>query len=293
MKPASATAHPHPVYVGQMPAPTAAVSIWELLADAYLVDIVPHFERFADAALDEAGVDVERIESADTAIEVADVASGPGTVSLLAAARGAVVSAIDFSPAMIAHLQQRAAARSLRVDAVVGDAQVLPWRDRRFHAAISMFGLMFFPDRAAGLLELHRVLRAGGRVVVGSWVPVVDVAILNDAVTMLLAAAHSAAAVTAPAPLSSREAVRSELEAAGFVDVDVSERSVIVPFASPTEFLQWLTRTTAPVVLMKQALGDAAFAEVFVRWNVAMMEKYGGGPLQYPLVALLGVGRRP
>ena len=193
---------------------------------------------------------------------------------------------------MIAHLQQRAAAQSLSVDAVVGDAQVLPWRDRRFHAAISMFGLMFFPDRAAGLLELHRVLRAGGRAVVGSWVPVADVAILNDAVTMLFTAAHTED-VRAPAPLSSREAVRSELEAAGFVDVDVSERSVIVPFASPTEFLQWLTRTTAPVVLMKQALGDDAFAEVFVRWNVAMMEKYGGGPLQYPLVALLGVGRRP
>jgi len=39
-------------------------------------------------------------------------------------------------------------------------------------------------------------------------------------------------------------------------------------------------------------MGDAAFDDVFARWKVAMMEKHGAMPLQYPLVALFGTGRR-
>ncbi|HEY1097343.1 MAG TPA: class I SAM-dependent methyltransferase [Myxococcota bacterium] len=270
-----------------MPAPTALVSTWDLVADDYLTDIVPHFERFADAAI----ALIEDVVSIDGA-RVADVACGPGTFALLAGKRGATVSALDFSAAMVAHLRQRADADAVVVDVVVGDGQALPWRDASFDAAVSMFGLMFFPDRAAGLRELHRVVRPGGVVVVSSWVPIDQVPILHDAVTTLMTAAAAPPMPAVTAPLSSPALVRDELEAAGFVDVDVAERSVLVPFASPRAFLEWTVRSTAPVVLMKQRLGDDAFADVFARWDVAMMEKYGAGPVEYPLVALLGSGRR-
>lgn len=34
-----------------------------------------------------------------------------------------------------------------------------------------MFGLMFFPDRLAGLREMRRVVRPGCPAVISSWVP--------------------------------------------------------------------------------------------------------------------------
>jgi len=45
------------------------------------------------------------------------------------------------------------------VTAQVADGQALPFADGEFEAAFSMFGLMFFPDRAKGFAELRRTSR--------------------------------------------------------------------------------------------------------------------------------------
>src|SRR5699024_11098930 len=94
---------------------------------------------------------------------VLDVACGPGTLTLLAAAAGATVTALDFSSPMIAQLRTRAAALDLAsaVEVHEGGGQRLPFASAVFDAAFSMFGLMFFPDRHAGLRELARVLKPG------------------------------------------------------------------------------------------------------------------------------------
>ena len=98
---------------------------------------------------------------------VADIAAGPGTLRLIAAAGGATVSAVDLSSQMVAQFRARIAAANLdtAVDVRVGDGQQLPFETAAFDAAFSMFGLMFFPDRAAGLREMKRVLKPGGRAV--------------------------------------------------------------------------------------------------------------------------------
>src|SRR3954469_11684124 len=120
---------------------------WELVAPAYDAELVPYFTLYARDAL-------ARIAPPRGA-RIADVAAGPGTLSLLAAAGGARVSAIDISPRMVEALRARAAAAGLAaaVDARVGDGQRLPFDSGAYDAAFSMFGLMFFRDRAAGLGE--------------------------------------------------------------------------------------------------------------------------------------------
>src|SRR5262245_56004926 len=123
---------------------------WNLVADAYTEELVPLFERFARDAL--------ALAALPPAPRVLDVAAGPGTLALVAAKAGATVTAIDFSPAMIANLRRRAAeAGSTAIDARVGDGQALPLEDGGYDGAFSLFGLMFFPDRAAGFRELRRV----------------------------------------------------------------------------------------------------------------------------------------
>src|SRR5690606_24130990 len=91
-----------------------------------------------------------------------DVAAGPGSLALQAAGQVARVDALDFSTEMLNLLRQRT--RSIaNIHAIEGDGQALPYDNEQFDAAFSLFGLMFFPDRARGFSELYRVLKPGGR----------------------------------------------------------------------------------------------------------------------------------
>jgi ubiquinone/menaquinone biosynthesis C-methylase UbiE len=49
------------------------------------------------------------------------------------------------------------------------DAQALPFPDGSFDVVVCQFGVMFFPDRAAGYREARRVLRPGGRFLFNVW----------------------------------------------------------------------------------------------------------------------------
>lgn len=72
------------------------------MAPTYAAD-VGQWRDYAEEAL--------RLVDLDPSHRVLDVACGPGTLALLAAKRAAKVDAVDFSPGMIAELEQRAALR--------------------------------------------------------------------------------------------------------------------------------------------------------------------------------------
>jgi SAM-dependent methyltransferase len=75
-----------------------------------------------------------------------------------------------FLAGMIDYLKGKTNAQGIRnVQAVVMDGQALDVAGNTFDAAFSIFGLMFFPDRAAGFRELYRAIRSKGLAVVTSW----------------------------------------------------------------------------------------------------------------------------
>src|SRR5437763_1678380 len=151
-----------------MESPLASPMPWDLVAVAYEQDVVPMFEAFAREAL--------RLAAPPSGSRIVDVACGPGTLSALAARDGLRVDAIDFSPQML----ERLAARTLaNVTARLGDGQALPYEAGTFAAGFSMFGLMFFPDRAKGFAELRRVLAPGARAVVASWIPIDEIPLMK------------------------------------------------------------------------------------------------------------------
>jgi demethylmenaquinone methyltransferase/2-methoxy-6-polyprenyl-1,4-benzoquinol methylase len=93
---------------------------------------------------------------------VLDLAAGTGTSSQPFRDRGARVVPCDFSVGML-----RVGKRALpHLPFVAGDGTRLPFADETFDAVTISFGLRNIVDPDAGLRELLRVTRPGGRLVV-------------------------------------------------------------------------------------------------------------------------------
>jgi 2-polyprenyl-3-methyl-5-hydroxy-6-metoxy-1,4-benzoquinol methylase len=100
---------------------------------------------------------------------VLDVACGTGNLALPAARAGARVTGIDIAPNLVEQARERAAAEGLAISIDVGNCEELPYPDRSFDTAVSMFGAMFAPRPTRVAAELARVVRAGGRIAMANW----------------------------------------------------------------------------------------------------------------------------
>jgi demethylmenaquinone methyltransferase / 2-methoxy-6-polyprenyl-1,4-benzoquinol methylase len=114
---------------------------------------------------------VARITGARPGERVLDLAAGTGTSSLTFTATGADCVACDFSLGMLQAGKSRldvsqGASGPGQLSFVAGDALRLPFRDGAFDAVTISFGLRNVADPVAGLAEMRRVTRPGGRLVV-------------------------------------------------------------------------------------------------------------------------------
>lgn len=96
---------------------------------------------------------------------VADVCCGTGDLTALLSRRGARVVGVDFTGPMLQRTRGKELGRGQTVF-VQGDALRLPLRDDAVDAATIAFGLRNLADRRAGLAELRRVVKPGGRILV-------------------------------------------------------------------------------------------------------------------------------
>lgn len=95
---------------------------------------------------------------------VLDACTGTGDLAVALREGGAGdVTGVDFSPEMIRLAQEKAGEH---IGFQVADVLHLPFEDGAFDAATVAFGVRNFQDLAAGLSELGRVLRPGGRLLV-------------------------------------------------------------------------------------------------------------------------------
>ena len=102
---------------------------------------------------------------------VLEVGFGPGVVieRVAALASAGTVAGIDQSLEMLEQARARnaAAVRNGRVDLRRGSVESLPFQDASFDKALAINSTQLWPDAVAGLREIKRVMKSGGRIALG------------------------------------------------------------------------------------------------------------------------------
>ena len=260
---------------------------WNTIAEGYAETTMKLFSSYIETALD-----LLEITEGDS---VADIACGPGTLAIAAAARGARVDALDFSPVMITTLLNTIKGRGLSgIEATVGDGQNLPYMRESFDAAFSMFGLMFFPDRPAGHSELFRVLKPGGRVCVSSWAPVAQSSLMQTLFSTLQVVNPNMPDPEADmSSLENPDVLEAEMTAAGFEDITIHTVTESSQIASGLSFWDDMTRGAAPVRMMMDSLSDLAQAEASRAAIAYLNQTLAPFPAELSMTAWVGTGRKP
>jgi ubiquinone biosynthesis O-methyltransferase len=136
-------------------------------------DLAP--EVYAQWRASEIGATTERLES-QLVLEligdvsgrrVLDVGCGDGKFALELTKRGAIVTGIDASAAMINAAKRRAVQHNADITFQVASAQQIPFAAEQFDIVTAITILCFVDDASPVFQEIARVLRPGGRLVIG------------------------------------------------------------------------------------------------------------------------------
>jgi ubiquinone/menaquinone biosynthesis C-methylase UbiE len=224
---------------------------------------------------------------------ILDLATGTGIVAREAASfvgeRGRIV-ALDINPAMMAVGQSLPEPAGAAIEWLEGDAAALPLPDGAFDAVLCQQGLQYFTDRAAAATEVRRVLASGGRTLLVVWK-----ALEHNPVQEALNAAGQYRVGVAPLAtafgLGEACEVESLFESAGFTDVTVTGRELVVVFPSRTEFARRMVESVAHVVPELAGLDSLQRAELVSAINedarmTLQLHAWGGG-LACPMAAHL------
>ena len=100
-----------------------------------------------------------------TGSTVLDAGCGPCDLAASAASRGALAVGTDLSDAMVTLARER----HPKIDFRQADAEQLPFPDGSFDAVVSNLLIPHLPRPEAGIVELSRVVKPGGRLAASMW----------------------------------------------------------------------------------------------------------------------------
>ena len=256
---------------------------WNEYVHAYEEVFEPFAMEFADAALTSLSLGAGQ--------RMLDVGCGSGGVAIRTASQGVSVLAVDAAAGMVSRTRERAATAGVVVQACVMDGAALALPAASFDAALSVFGVVLFPDAVTGLSEMRRVVRPGGRIAVVTWTAPQH----YELAAALRAAVQSVwpdqPASPLPAQLRYREATDfvALFASAGCEEVDV----VTVTSSLRAPSARWLAERIgfAPgMAALVSSLGERRDA-VMTAFVGGLERRFGSGPVALSGVAFVGTAR--
>lgn len=100
-------------------------------------------------------------------LRILDAGCGDGALATALAGRGGNMTGVDADPHTLAAARARAETMGLALAFVEGDIRALPFPDASFDVVVAVTVLCFVPQAEQAVLEMARVLRPGGCLVIG------------------------------------------------------------------------------------------------------------------------------
>ncbi len=229
-------------------------------------------------------------------MRVLETACGTGIVTerlvRRLAGQGTVV-ATDLNEPMIARGQRRLPGTP-HLEWRQADATNLPFKDASFDAVVCQFGLMFFPDKAAGIRGAFRVLKLGGRYLLNVWDALEHnpVARITHETIATFFPSDPPQFYTVPFSLHDKAQVCAWLEAAGFEDIESHTVRGVGTSPSAAEATIGLVEGN-PVYGAIMDRRPAALAEIKAAVVANLAAQLGDHPLRCDLRAHVFSARRP
>ncbi len=227
---------------------------WDTIAIGYDEFVTPSHISLAEEAL--------RRASVRSGMRLLDVAAGSGALSIPAARLGAKVLATDHSPTMLERLKARARKEGLAdVETHVMDGHQLDLENDTFDVAASQFGVMLFPDLPRALLEMVRVIKPEGKVIVVTFGNPMEIEFFGFFINAIQAAVPSFTGPSMdPPPIAFQivdpEVFRRRMTAAGLKDVKIDTITEKLAFKSGRHLWDWLLGSNPLATMMTTDLSQ-------------------------------------